>query len=1020
MLTKRSLLLSSLLVLMLSSVPVKSLALTEGDYTYEVVSGEARITGLKASYPSILVISNTLGGFPVTSIGEWAFAGCAGLTSVTIPASITTIGYSAFINCSGLSQVIIPDSVTTIGGYAFSECVGLKRVTLPPNITCIPIGTFNGCTGLMNVDIPSGVTTLGYGVFAGCTGLRRVTIPDSVTSIEGCTFSGCTKLIQVAIPRRITYIPDNMFTECNSLTHITIPTNITSIGVCAFTCCFKLDQITIPNSVTTIKDGAFSGCVGLTRVTIPNSVTTLDGATFMECFGLTAVTLPDNITTIPPNMFTDCTSLTHFTIPTNITSIGIWAFARCTSLAQIDIPSSVTTIDAGAFFECTSLTNITLPDSVTSLGYEMFYGCTGLTSITLSTNITALSANMFAKCTALTRFAIPDHITSIGIWAFKGCTSLAHLDIPDSVNFLGEEAFQDCTGLTSVIIPASVNSIEYGVFSGCARLKGLYFKGNSPVNFSGVWGLDNAEGDVFCYYVAGSTGWGATYGECRTLLWTRDTTFHAMGGAASFSGRTYNVGHVYGELPAAERPGYTFNGWWTLPQGFGEQVTLATRVPYINTGHMFYASWIPNPCGDESQRDVPWRTSGQYTGYLLGSMPFGDTEASSIRGVFSLSVSMNGGSVWLTAKAVTQNGSLSFSARGWDATDADGTKQAAITLPTGETLVLRVRQNRIWGMLSGGSLGSEILALDGSRNRFVDVQDAGAQTILETYKGYYTVALPPYDAIPTGAAQTAPEGSGYLTLTVGNAGSVRIAGKLADDTSFSHASTLMLFDGCGPEACVPLFVPLYSRKGWTGGLLWFTPGGKAVVTTDRDLGWFVRWEKPAEKADGASVLLDAVGGYYGTTAALADHYLFSVDTNAVPHAYTGGAADLLITALPDGIGVTRSGSQLTMTRGTFPVLVGGVYDYSAENSARATLSFTSKTGIFKGSFSLYYDDMIHGFLQHYIRRVSYAGVLTPVRGHIFTDEPAGQGYYLLPDKDPLWAGSSLKRSYRIMLEEDTH
>jgi uncharacterized repeat protein (TIGR02543 family) len=499
-------------------------------------------------------------------------------------------------------------------------------------------------------------------------------------------------------------------------------------------------------------------------------------------------------------------------------------------------------------------------------------------------------------------------------------------------------------------------------------------------------------------------------------------TFDPQGGTVDPTSKRVTFDQAYGALPlpAFSKPvrvDYTFGGWFSDTDCTGLPVT-AGLVVTTASDHTLYAKWTANPYLCEPREDAPLTTVGQYTGYFYDEETFADTECTVVRGTLVVTMSRTG--FKLTAKAVTQNGSLSFSGRSWDATDADGTKQATLTTPTGETLVLRVRQNRIWGMLSGGSFGSEILALDGSRNRFVDVQDAGAQAILGTFKGYYTVALPPYDAIPTGAAQTAPEGSGYLTLTVGNAGSVRIAGKLADGTSFSHASTLMLFEGCGPEACVPLFVPLYSRKGWTGGLLWFTPGGKAVVTTDRDLGWFVRWEKPAEKADGASVRLDAVGGFYSTTAALAAHYLFSVDTNAVPHAYTGGDADLLISALPDGIGVTRSGSRLTMTRGTFPVLVDGVYDYSAENSARATLLFTSKTGIFKGSFSLYYDDTIHGFLQNYIRRVSYAGVLTPMRGNIFSDEPAGQGYYLLPDKDPLWAGSSLKRSYRITLIEDTH
>ena len=59
----------------------------------------------------------------VTSIGEYAFYECSGLTSVTIPNSVTSIGDWAFSYCSGLTSVTIPNSVSSIGDGAFSSCI---------------------------------------------------------------------------------------------------------------------------------------------------------------------------------------------------------------------------------------------------------------------------------------------------------------------------------------------------------------------------------------------------------------------------------------------------------------------------------------------------------------------------------------------------------------------------------------------------------------------------------------------------------------------------------------------------------------------------------------------------------------------------------------------------------------------------------------------------------------------------------------------------------------------------------
>ena len=87
----------------------------------------------------------------VTSIGNYAFKDCSGLTSITIPNSVTSIGEYAFYGCSGLTSITIPNSVTSIGNYAFKDCSGLTSITIPNSVEEIGEGAFRGCSGLKEI-----------------------------------------------------------------------------------------------------------------------------------------------------------------------------------------------------------------------------------------------------------------------------------------------------------------------------------------------------------------------------------------------------------------------------------------------------------------------------------------------------------------------------------------------------------------------------------------------------------------------------------------------------------------------------------------------------------------------------------------------------------------------------------------------------------------------------------------------------------------------------------------------------
>ena len=144
-----------------------------------------------------LNIKNVTIGNGVTSISDYAFAGCSSLTSITIPDSVTSIGDYAFYICTSLTSVTIGNSVTSIGSYAFGNCSSLTSVIIPDSVTRIGGRAFDYCTSLTSVTIGNSVTSIGDGAFNYCKSLTSVTIGNSVTSIGYNAFNWCDSLTDV-------------------------------------------------------------------------------------------------------------------------------------------------------------------------------------------------------------------------------------------------------------------------------------------------------------------------------------------------------------------------------------------------------------------------------------------------------------------------------------------------------------------------------------------------------------------------------------------------------------------------------------------------------------------------------------------------------------------------------------------------------------------------------------------------------------------------------------------------------
>ena len=292
----------------------------------------------------------------------------------------------------------VPEGVEVIGRRAFAGCEGLTSVTLPMTLKVIGDEAFEGCSNLGAIILPEGVETIGKKAFANCRGLTEINLPNTLKELGEEAYYCCSRLKRIEIPERITKIPDECFFGC-AITEIRFPDSLEEIGSMAFALC-SLSAIEVGPNVTTVGWFAFQGnraetlhlgksvraigkqaflCTELKTIEVDaqNELFTdagcnvlMEKETGRVLLGSANSVIPDNAKVITSDSFSTEAVPQVLVIPSSVETIEAGAFSGF-GKSIIVLNKGVQTIQECAFMPCGSGTiTVYLPSTVSSMGAQ--------------------------------------------------------------------------------------------------------------------------------------------------------------------------------------------------------------------------------------------------------------------------------------------------------------------------------------------------------------------------------------------------------------------------------------------------------------------------------------------------------------------------------------------------------------------------------------------------------------------------------------------------------------------------
>ncbi len=489
----------------------------EYQYTYQDLrEGEpsACIAACAPTYSGALEIDYAIHNgvrFPITTIGDYAFAECYELTEVVMGDTVSQIEEDAFLS-SAIRHIRLSENVKEIPSECFRNCFYLEEIDIPEGVTLLGKFAFQDCPSLRSVTLPKSLRTVKDSVFSSCKSLKEIVIPDGIDDIPELMFSGCTSLENVVFQGSVSSIGRAAFYKTAALESIQLPKNLTDLGSAAFEDS-GLKEIMIPGGIAEIKERTFFGCKNLKSVTFLNSHLKEIGKSAFYGTGLQSIILPDGLLRIGDEAFREST-LMEIQIPRDCTEIGRGAFwgtlikeFRVASENQAfavgedgvlfskdgkrlilypngrnariyAVPLGVERIEENAFYGEPNLEEVTFPESLRDFGDRAFYGLPNLKRLVLPEGLEDITGtSVFCKCEGLEELKLPSTLRDISGELIFSKTGITDLTLPESMgDITGKRVFSSCPNLKRVIFPDNMKIISGSfLFIDCPLLSDVVF-----------------------------------------------------------------------------------------------------------------------------------------------------------------------------------------------------------------------------------------------------------------------------------------------------------------------------------------------------------------------------------------------------------------------------------------------------------------------------------------------------------------------------------------------------------------